>query len=281
MFALRIKIFILLFVCISLPSQGISAGEGGGNRRLAVSTKEIFATMKPGTAYRKDIFVRNGSSEVIPVQAYVWDLWHKGGEEIYAPQGTYQSSAAQWITIQPQKLSLAPGKSGKFHLNIFVPAGATGGNYAVIFFDTTPPLELVSGKPLQIDGKMANEKRVKIGIPTYIEVAGTGRAELDIRRFNITIAGGSKSIKTEFVVKNIGDVHVTPSAGIKIYNSSKKLVWQYPPKDLEINKIILPQQEISINAEWEKILKPGRYTAILTVNCGSGHPKTMQRDFKI
>lgn len=279
--ALRIRTLIFLFMCISFSLKAFAEDEGKDDRTLVASAKEIFATMKPGTAYRRDVFVKNTSSEIIPIQAYVWDLWHKGEDEVYAPQGTYQASSAQWITVSPQKLSLAPGRRAKFHINIFIPAGATGGNYAVIFFDTIPPLELASGHLSRPDRKSGHKKRIKIGIPTYIEVEGTGRTDLDIKRFSIGTSGGSESIKTEFLVKNTGNIHVKPIADIKIYNNNKSLVWHYPPKILTINKIILPEQELSIKVEWKKILKPGRYTAVLKVSYGSNQTKTIQRDFKI
>lgn len=248
---------------------------GAIKQDLLSSQSNIFTIMKPGTSFRKTISIKNNSLVVVTVQAYVWDLWFRGDVEVYAPSGTFPFSAAQWITIQPQKMKILPGKSANFQMQIFVPAGASGGNYAAIFFDTTPPINLFSGKKVQ-----SHAQNYKLGIPTYIDVEGTSHFDLGIKKFNISKIKNNGLIKSEFIIKNNGNVHIRPSAEIAIFNQNRKYVKHFSSYDLLSSKTLLPGQEALIKGEWKKMTDPGSFTAVLTVNYGSSQSKRIQREFR-
>lgn len=276
----RLLIFFISFVSAILsPSLG-APEKIEVNQKLNVSINasitDVYVKMKPGTSYRRTITVNNTSSLPTHVQAYVWDLWYSGEVETYAPPGTYKLSASQWISVQPQKMTIPPMESGNFSMNIFVPAGASGGNYAVLFFDTTPPLHLFS--PKKQDSEIHD---FKIGIPTYIDVEGTSKPDITIKKFRISHVKNSDTLKTAFKIHNIGNVHVVPIVGLVIFSQSKKGVKKLSSKDLIIDKILLPDQEMHIVSEESGGLPPGIYTAILSVEYGHKHPKTVQYNFVI
>jgi len=207
---------------------------------LLVSPLRLEVSSYPGVI-TKEISVKNGDAyndAKVMVYSGDWDL-NEGGKIVYHPGGTLDGSCSQWITINPGEFVLAPGEVKEIRVTFEIPSESTGGYWSVIFFEGKPPEEKEWTPLVQLAGR--------VGITTYLEIAGTTFKEAKIKTMELEESG---ELKME--VENKGNMWVRPTVEYWVRREEKEVY-----RDSLSVSVILPEavREYKLKFEDTKIQK--------------------------
>ena len=169
-------------------------------------------------------------------------------------------SLADWITIEPAAINIAPGTAQDFTMTITVPPNAEpGGKYGTVSFRTVAP---------QTDsGAAAATVEQQVNPVILVSVAGDIVEIGGIESFAATKGfwTNEKPITFETRVNNTGNVHFKPTGTITIKNMF----------GAEVTKIVLEERNVlpgtirKVGSEWsDPGFAVGRYTADLSLVYG-------------
>ena len=104
-----------------------------------MSRPVVQETLAPGQAVTGTIEIENQGSEPVRLEVYLqdWEYLEGGtGDKLFSAPGSSPWSAAGWISYFPKQVELPSRGKGLVEYTIRVPADATGGRYAVLFFES-------------------------------------------------------------------------------------------------------------------------------------------------
>ena len=150
---------------------------------LLVSPLRMEVSSYPGVVTR-EITVKNGDAynkSIVSVYCKDWDL-DENGKIQYHDVGAIDGSCSGWMTLNPAEFVLEPGEVKEIRVTFEIPPESAGGYWSVIFFEGKPPEEEEWTPLVRLAGR--------IGITTYLEVAGTSFKEAEIKGMEISKDGG-------------------------------------------------------------------------------------------
>jgi hypothetical protein len=239
---------------------------------LAISPAVLELKVAPGQAVTTEIVVQNPGTVPYRVTVYTWDMWHDGRERRYGPPGTFPRSLAQRVAAAPATFALTPGNKQAVQITLDVPVDATGGHYAVVFFEMTPagPVTSGPGPVLAIAGR--------IGASVIVDTATTG-ATLRVGHVDsvaIEPPTATAPLRVATAISNPTDTHLRPYAAAVILKDKKPIGRFTLPSIL-----LLPGQQGVLEGSWSGALRPGEYTVLLTVVSSDGKAETLERRFSV
>jgi P pilus assembly chaperone PapD len=207
---------------------------------LLVSPLRLEVSAYPGVVTR-EISVKNGdeyNEAIVTVYKGDWNL-SKGGKILYYPSDSLPNSCSGWITINPVEFVLAPGEVKDIRISFEIPPESKGGYWSVVFFESKPP-EKEEWTPLV---RLAG----RVGITTYLDIAGTTFKEAEIKKMELEESG---ELKME--VQNKGNIWIRPAVKYWIRRGEKEIY-----RDSLASTVILPEttREYKLNFEDIKPLK--------------------------
>jgi len=213
---------------------------------LLVSPLRLEVTSHPGVVTR-EISVKNGDAyneAVISVYKGDWNL-SKDGNILYYPADSLSNSCSEWITINPSEFVLAPGAVQEIRVTFEIPSETKGGYWSVIFFEGKPPEDEEWTPLVRLAGR--------VGITTYLDIAGTTFKEAEIKRMEL-----EKSGELKMQVQNKGNIWVRPEIEYWVKRGEKEIY-----RDSLSSSVILPAttREYQLTFEGIKILKGDEITA--------------------
>lgn len=169
-------------------------------------------------------------------------------------------SAAKWITIPQDSMSIPSKGNAEVSITINVPKNAApGGRYAAVLFQ--PGGNLTLGSPAS-----AQESAIAIRLASliYIRVAGPITESATVTKFEgpSFLEYGPTSITTDIL--NQGDYHITPSGSISMTDIFGRVVAK---ADLD-SKNIFPGTSRSYSTELGEKLMFGKFTVALNATYG-------------
>lgn len=189
-----------------------------------------------------------------------------------APDGTYEYpeagstawSAATWIEVVPGELDVAAKTTQQVRLSVSAPEGATGGHYAMVFFESTPGYAEGSGVGVNF----------RIGVLVEVVIPGTERFEAQLK--NVALEAPNR-LRVDFF--NAGNVLVRPVGAVKVFDAAGKKAaeWPFNPKYLGV----LPDTLRYFMTDLDKPLPPGRYRARVEIDYGGPALVVGERAFDI
>ena len=231
----------------------IAAVAGGGRSAqaaLAVSPTRVVIEGKAGSVSTGFFSLTNRGDADIEVTVEPED-WTQGVRGV--------RRAADWVSVQPKRLKLRPGKSARVKYRIRVPKEASGELRAQLFFTT----ETRTGSiPM----------RSRLGTVIYVGVEGTEHIEAAVTRWSVSYTSGTPGAarpdRLDVVVgiQNRGNAHIVPSGrilvddeeGRRVATASWREGWGLLPKEEDVYHAGEPGVHV----------KPGRYTMTLVVTVG-------------
>jgi hypothetical protein len=240
---------------------------------LAISPAVLEMKVAPGQAVTSDITVSNPGTVAYRVTVYAWDMWHDGQQRRYAPPGTFPHSLARRLAASPSNFVLGPGRQQAVQITLDVPKDASGGQYAVVFFEMSPPGDAASpnqGPVLSIAGR--------IGASVIVDTDTTG-ASVKVGRLEHVVveaptATAPLRVSTEVV--NSSETHLRPFATAVILKNRTPVGRFTLPSVL-----LLPGQRGTLEGSWSGLLRSGEYTLLLTVVSSDGQAETLERRFSV
>jgi P pilus assembly chaperone PapD len=207
---------------------------------LLVSPLRLEVSSYPGVITR-ELSVKNGDAyneTIVNVYKGDWNLSEEG-KILYYPADSLRYSCSPWITINPAEFVLAPGEVKDVRVTFEVPPETTGGYWSVIFLEGRSP-ETEEWTPLV---RLAG----RVGITTYLDIAGTTFKEAEIKEMKLDANG---DLKME--VQNNGNIWVRPKVKYWVMRGEKEIY-----RDSLKSSVILPET----NREYKltfKDIKPSK-----------------------
>lgn len=239
---------------------------------LGISPPDISIQISPGETYQGEIFVFGAEAETTNMTIYKndWSLTSAGGYQ-FLPMGTVGRSAASWITLQVNHLSLAPKTGQRVRYTLNVPPGASGSYWAAIMFATAP-----AAFPGQDQLRIAMSGRVAYIV--RIDVHGSPPGIASVERFQLSWDEGSKKLLARLGIKNSGTSFIRFKGKLEIRDRQGRVVNALPFND----GLILPNsvREFSLQ-DYSVEFKPGFYVALAIADLGGKSAKALQTTFEV
>lgn len=260
----RILQLVLIALCLFSFTSSLFAIEVA-----QVEPAKVRLSVAPGTSKAGTIKVYNLSSDAKNIKAYFEDWVYLpvcDGTKDFRPAGTTKLSASDWITFSPSEFSVSPYGKQTVNYTVKVPQDASGGHYAVLFFESF----------LQEPGKDEEGVNVDVAVRIaslfYVEPEGTVSRKLDIN--NLKVSNDKNRFQINARLTNNGNVDINTKATFFVIDN-KGMVFARG----EFNEVYtLPGDAALMTGEYPKAIPPGKYDVVLTIDIskaleGSGIPK--------
>jgi hypothetical protein len=249
----------MIFIAVSLL---ICAASVAAQSSVSVTPASIDTEVKAGASYTQKFTFTNGTNERLKVRTYGGDMWYdEQNKRINGPAGTLPRSASLWIQFTPSEIIVEPYASAIIQTVITVPQTAVGSFYATPIFEAVraelPTIQLVS---------QTSVARASIGVRFRVLIMLTTETGSE---YNVEIMGGNikpptatSELDLTLDMRNRGNAHAKIRGAFAILDSAGKLAGRGTIDE----KKLLPTQRKSMTSKWSGELKPGDYTALVTLS---------------
>lgn len=212
---MKTKLLIYLFLVLILTSACIGrAYAQQATRTITISPPTVQVTLDPGKISSGVLRIINDSSESLTFQTSMQDFIVKDdqGTPTILPPDTLSNkySAANWVAIYPQEVTVAPHQKAELNYYIQVPLDARpGGHYTAVMYN---PKSNISVK-----GSGAAVK-TSIGTLFYVTVNGPVNIKASINKFFSSFLWDFGPVVLNTNILNVSDIHITPKGSITLTN---------------------------------------------------------------
>jgi hypothetical protein len=234
----------------------------------------VEETVAPGQTVSGTIEVENQGEEPLRLDLYLqdWEYLEGGsGEKLFSAPGSSPWSASSWISYYPQRLELPAHGKGLVDYTIRAPADASGGHYAVLFFESilARPPEDEEGVSVQYTGRL--------GSLFELEVAGTVKRTGEVAELAIGRPDEDRALTLGYTFLNTGNVAIRPKAYFNIVDQAGRYFGRG-----EFDRIYtFPGRSGSTTTEWTGGLAPGDYAVLLTVDLGGNEIRVAEQPLSV
>jgi len=255
-----VGIFFAFFTVSAVWAQGMS---------FRVEDSKIRLSVAPGSSQAGTIRLYSQSDTEIHLRVYLEDWKYEekqDGSKNFFPAQSTPLSGAGWIKFNPGEITLPAYGVGSINYIVNVPQEATGGYYAVMFFET------LLSTPVQSEGIGIDSDEVRSGIDLalrigslfYIEVKDTIKRVAGLKNLSVSKDEEDKPLFIAVDLQNSGNVDITADGTFHIMDK-KGMVYARG----EFNKIYtFPGDTARLTSSWGEPLSKGRYDLILTIDLG-------------
>ncbi|MBI2677679.1 MAG: hypothetical protein HYX28_02745 [Candidatus Koribacter versatilis] len=251
-------------------SAHVALGQG-----VAMAPALINERFKAGQPLAFDIAVANETDKPIVMQGTVMDWWYNDkNEKVFNAPGTFPRSAANWVEFVPRQFEIPAASTKKVHVVVTPPASGetTGGHYAVLFLES---------KPVLVQAGTAESKalytNIRLGALLLLAQENTEVFHVEVNDAKLSQPDKSRNLRVDFEVHNRSNSHIYPVPRLAILDAQKQLVGKAEGK----TQRFLPEQRDRMSITWPSALKPGTYTAILTLVYGDNQAYTQEFPFTV
>lgn len=230
---------------------------------VAITPASIDRNVEPGASHTQNFSVVNNTNERLKVRMSVQDVWiDEQNKRIEGRPGTLPRSASLWVQFTPAEFIAEPFSTGKVKAVITVPSSAAGSFYTVPVFEiasaATPVFQTVSATAITASASIGLRFRGIMMLTT-----GTGSEyNVEIMGGNITPPTATSELDLTLDMRNRGNAHAKVRGAFAILDSAGKLAGRGAIDE----KKLLPTQRKATTAKWSGELKPGDYTAVVTLS---------------
>lgn len=252
----RRRVFLLFFCAVCFFSFNTVASAA----TVRINPTKIRLIIPPGNSKSGTIEVDNPSEEPITVKAYLQDWLYTSpydGTKNFSAAGTTPLSAADWITTSLNEFVIPAFNKQNVNFTVKVPAGASGGHYAVLFFES-----LLSKPEVRESAQLGVV--VRIGALFYIEAGGSIKRAAEISGLTLRRKSPDSPLQINMDIKNSGNVDITCAGTFHIMDSRGMIFARN-----EFNNVYLfPKDTAELTAGWEGTLSRGKYSLVITQDIG-------------
>jgi hypothetical protein len=205
----RPLLFLLFsFLCLVSSQAGISV----------IGTLARTATIKPGEAFEGVIMVRNTGLE--PAEARVSQsdyLSRCDGTNEFGQAGQGPRSNANWITLSPSRLKLAPGETQPVRYKGRAPADAKlrGSYWSLILVElNAAPAITPEGKPDTV--AVGLQTAVRFAVQIVTEIGNTGTRSLQVLEKSLLKSDGHRLFQLD--IGNDGERMLIPAISVELFD---------------------------------------------------------------
>ncbi|RKY32287.1 MAG: hypothetical protein DRP74_02945 [Candidatus Omnitrophota bacterium] len=226
--------------------------------QLSVQEGKVRLSIPPGASKSGSISVKNTSTEPVDIRVYLED-WRfvssQDGSKEFKPPGTYPFSCAEWINFSPAEFNIPPFGKKEVRYMVEVPDGASGGHYAVMFFesflsDNTDKENIGVGVAL------------RMGSLFYVEPEGTIKREAVLS--GLAVKREDSGFALTFNFENTGNTDIVTEGSFHIIDKSGMV---YARGELS-QVYTFPGDKGVLQAQWQEPLPAGKYDLVVTLDLG-------------
>ena len=233
------------------------AGSGQGLGFMVTPPRsELFLASGQAQTYIITVINRDSVKSVrLKTSAVDWAM-KPNGQTTYPKPGTLFQSCSNWIEVNPTEFEIQPNASQDVRYTIKVPDSCFGSYWSIIFFESQPDTA-----PQAMIGVVM---KARIGSTIYVTIPGTEVKQVEVLGFSYQRKG---YLKHEFKlqVRNTGNVHLRPKGTLTIKDGAGAVAGTLALND----DVILPQSQRELVLPLAQALAPGRYTAVINLDCGT------------
>jgi hypothetical protein len=231
---------------------------------------KIRLNIPPGNSQAGTIIIHSQSDEEINLQVYLedWEYTDKqdGTKHFFPAQSTLRS-CAEWIKFSPAEFTLPAWGEKRLNYIVSIPQDATGGRYAVMFFQTllSQPTQTQTSEYLS-DGEIRSgvNLAIRIGTLFYVEAEGTIERRAELKNLSVSADGKDKPLSISVDLLNAGNVDITAGGTFNIIDKQGSVYARG-----EFNEVGTFSGDVAkLTSSWTKPLPEGIYDLILTINLG-------------
>jgi P pilus assembly chaperone PapD len=201
--------------------------------------------------------VNHDSVYPVKLKAFVMDWLMKTNGQLYTPKpGTKLQSCSDWIEINPTEFEVPPNTEQTIRYTVKVPDSSFGSNWCILYFESQPDTTQ--------SAMVGIIMKAQIGIPIYVTIPGTVVIQAELLNFTYK-RKGFQSHEFKLQVKNTGNVHLRTKGTLAIKDGGGTTVATLSLND----EVILPQSQRDLVLPLKQELVPGRYTAVINLDCGT------------
>jgi len=216
----------------------------------------------PGETIQTTVRIRNTTNKTMTLRSYAMDFIVKEDGRTPIPVQetvTNRWSLANWMTIVPNKHTLAPKETAEMAVVIEIPEDALpGGRYAMVLHEPADPDDIT-----ETEGSGTGVTQ-RIGTLFYVVVDGPINEEAYIREFKFNKFQEFGPVPYSFTIRNQSDIHIRPRMSIDIFN----MLGQKSDSFEVESQNVFPLNSREFAGKWDKIWGLGLYTAKLTASYG-------------
>ncbi|MFA5927783.1 MAG: hypothetical protein WC838_00565, partial [Candidatus Margulisiibacteriota bacterium] len=163
------------YILLALIAGLLMLPQVAGAFSVNLDPPSVYLTMAPGETQRGVLTLKNQGKEKSSFKVYTndWNYLPDGSKQ-FLPAGKAKYSCANWLKLDNARFELAPGAEQKAYYQITAPLKASGGYYAVVFFESVFG---VNKENVNLAGR--------IGTIFYVEIKDTAKKQGAIKDFQV------------------------------------------------------------------------------------------------
>ena len=264
------KRILLLILAIS--------GLGGSSQAAIVVIGNLArtASIKPGDPFQGVIFLKNTGSQPADARVSQADyLFHADGTNEYGEPGKTSRSNANWISVSPTRVKIAPGETVPVRYKGRAPADSklSGTFWSMIMVEpSSAPAITPEGKVDQV--AVGLQTTIRFAIQIVTEIGKTGTRSLRVQEKRIVQGGGKRVLQLDIV--NDGDRLLVPMITAELFDRNGASIGRFDAGRARI------YPTCSVRATVDLTDVPlGKYTAMLLLDSGDAQVMGAQYDLEI
>lgn len=263
----------VLAVGLITPASALAQVSGSGQASgLTVSPVTDEFTVDAGATVTRTVRVINPVAQTVTLYPIVYNFTtdNEDGRPTFYTDAEKSSTFAMsdWITFSQTSVTIAPGQSQIFQINITAPTTAEpGGHYAAILFSTQKPSAASTGNQVSVVGL--------IGTLLLATVPGNLVEQMTLESYIAPTILAKGPANFSLLFSNTGNIHLKPIGQIQVRNwfGNTSAV-------LDINAgggNVLPESKRHFDASWDFDWKQvGKFTATAVMTYGDPQQQITQ-----
>jgi hypothetical protein len=216
----------------------------------------------PGQSKAGRIEIKNASNESKAVKVYIedWVYTSDDGSKRFMPPATSDLSCANWISFAPGEFTVPAFGKQYVNYTVRVPKDATGGHYAVLFFESA------MGKTQEkTEAMVSMPVAVRIASLFYIEPEGTINRAGQLGKLSLERKSNSEPLAINLDFKNTGNVDIIAGGNFDIIDKQGMV---YARGEFSNKIYTFAQETAKLKANIKESLVKGKYDFIVTLDLG-------------
>ncbi len=270
------------FVVSRAKSSSVGSFKASTSLAMDIKPENVEFKTPPGGFRVATFNLRNDERDTISITAYVKDLeYDSEGAILVLDSSETGRSCRGWISLEPERFAVPPGRSNQVKFTLRVPSGSEGGYYACVVFDAL------------LKGKKEESITTPFEIPVIMSVPPKLDLKGEVSDLEVSASAGKAAAFTAYF-KNTGNIHIKPKGiiSLQVFKEVKttgdvtyvgKAQWekvaQFPFED--VSQYVLPGGIRKMEAGYAGALGAGKYTAEISIDYGGSAPATFKKEFRI
>lgn len=246
----------LALLCAAIAAAWLAPAHA--QNTVAVDPSGKLLQGQPGQTLNGTVHIDNPMKDAVAVQTSIQDFgYNDKGELTFHPAGTFPTSAASWITVNPASLTVQGSGSAPVRYSVTIPQNASPGtHWAVVFFETGNANPPTTGKTLATF-------KVRVGFVVYVNV-GSGTTG---GRIAGIVGQRTRPFQYQFAIQylNSGNLVSLLNGTVDVRNAAGDTVVTIPIKRV----VALPGSVHLITARMVGPLPAGDYNALVVFDANN------------